>query len=147
MSADRAVRLGDAEREAAVAALGEHYAAGRITKEEYDERSDQVWAARFPADLRPLFADLPGAASAPERAEAPFPSSERPARASWQERPWPARWTGAWPGPFAGVAALALVVVAIATGTPWLLFFLFLLTCGAPGGRRHGWGARRAGFR
>ena len=34
------LRIGDAEREAAVTALGEHYAAGRLTKEEYDERAD-----------------------------------------------------------------------------------------------------------
>ena len=32
------LRIGDAEREAAVTALGEHYAAGRLTKDEYDER-------------------------------------------------------------------------------------------------------------
>ena len=34
------LRIGDAEREATISALGEHYAAGRLTKEEYDERSD-----------------------------------------------------------------------------------------------------------
>ena len=52
-------RIGDAEREAAVTSLGEHYAAGRLTKEEFDERSDQAWAARTAAGLWPLFADLP----------------------------------------------------------------------------------------
>ena len=40
------LRIGDAEREAAVTALGEHYAAGRLTKEEYDERAERAWAAR-----------------------------------------------------------------------------------------------------
>ena len=34
------LRIGDDDREAAVTALGEHYAAGRLTKEEYDERAD-----------------------------------------------------------------------------------------------------------
>jgi hypothetical protein len=53
------VRIGDAEREAAVSALAEHYAAGRLTKEEYDERAEQAWVARTAAALAPLFADLP----------------------------------------------------------------------------------------
>jgi hypothetical protein len=53
------MRIGDHERDAAVAALGEHYAAGRITKEEYDERSELAWKARTNSDLAPLFLDLP----------------------------------------------------------------------------------------
>lgn len=52
-------RIGDAERDAAVRALGEHYAAGRLTKEEYDERADTALRARTNSDLRPLFVDLP----------------------------------------------------------------------------------------
>jgi hypothetical protein len=54
------MRIGDAEREAAVTALGEHYAAGRLTKEEYDERAAKAYTARTSSDLRPLFFDLPG---------------------------------------------------------------------------------------
>jgi uncharacterized membrane protein len=57
------LRVGDTEREAAVAALGEHFAAGRLTKEEYDERSDRAYAARTASDLHPLFADLPSLAT------------------------------------------------------------------------------------
>src|SRR4051794_32377096 len=53
------LRIGDAEREAAVSALGEHYAAGRLTKQEYDERADRAFAARTQMELFPLFADLP----------------------------------------------------------------------------------------
>ena len=53
------LRIGDAEREGAVAALGEHYAAGRLTLEEYDERTSRAFAARVAADLWPLFRDLP----------------------------------------------------------------------------------------
>ncbi|MGZ8742694.1 MAG: DUF1707 SHOCT-like domain-containing protein [Nocardioides sp.] len=53
------LRIGDAEREAAAQALGEHFAAGRLTRDEYDERAERVWAARTVADLRPLFTDLP----------------------------------------------------------------------------------------
>ncbi|QNN53351.1 DUF1707 SHOCT-like domain-containing protein [Nocardioides mesophilus] len=53
------LRIGDAEREAAISALGEHYAAGRLDKEEYDERAAIAWTARTVSALRPLFADLP----------------------------------------------------------------------------------------
>jgi hypothetical protein len=52
-------RIGDAERDAAITSLGEHYAAGRITKEEYDERSSLALRARTESDLKPLFVDLP----------------------------------------------------------------------------------------
>ncbi len=54
------LRIGDLERDAAVTALGEHYAAGRLTKEEFDDRADVAWRARTRSDLAPLFADLPG---------------------------------------------------------------------------------------
>jgi hypothetical protein len=54
-------RIGDAERDAAIASLGEHYAAGRITKDEYDERSSFALRARTASDLTPLFVDLPRA--------------------------------------------------------------------------------------
>lgn len=53
------MRIGDAEREAAVRELGEHYAAGRLDAAEYEERTAAAYAARTAADLAPLFADLP----------------------------------------------------------------------------------------
>jgi hypothetical protein len=52
------LRLSDADREDALARLGEHYAAGRLDKDEFDERSDAVWTAKTGADLAPVFADL-----------------------------------------------------------------------------------------
>ena len=54
------VRIGIAEREAAVTALGEHFAAGRLDPGEYETRVEAATAARSRADLLPLFADLPG---------------------------------------------------------------------------------------
>ena len=56
---DEQLRIGDAEREHAAAALGEHFAQGRITADEHAERLDQVWAARTRAELQPVFRDLP----------------------------------------------------------------------------------------
>src|SRR3954452_4816438 len=52
------LRLSDADRDEAVARLSEHYAAGRLDKDEFDERSDAVWTARTGGDLDPVFADL-----------------------------------------------------------------------------------------
>jgi hypothetical protein len=53
------VRIGDAERERAAAALGDHYAAGRLDHSEYAERLDAIWTARTRRDLDVLFTDLP----------------------------------------------------------------------------------------
>lgn len=61
------LRVGDAERQQAVAALGEHYAAGRLEQDEYDTRAQAAYASRTRVDLRGLFGDLPE--PAPFRAE------------------------------------------------------------------------------
>ena len=53
------MRLGDAEREAAVAALEAHRIAGRLDSSEYEDRTVKASAALVWADLDPLFADLP----------------------------------------------------------------------------------------
>jgi hypothetical protein len=54
-----AVRIGTAEREQAAADLGEHFSAGRLTEDEFDDRVRRAFEARTGADLAPLFADLP----------------------------------------------------------------------------------------
>ncbi|MBA2472228.1 MAG: DUF1707 domain-containing protein [Pseudonocardiales bacterium] len=63
------VRIGDAEREEAFAALGEHMSAGRLAIDEYGDRSAKVAAARTRNDLVVLFTDLP----APRPPSAPLP--------------------------------------------------------------------------
>lgn len=55
------IRIGTAEREEAVALLGEHFSAGRLTVDEFDERVSRATLARTRGDLVPLFADLPTA--------------------------------------------------------------------------------------
>ena len=55
------LRLSDADREAAMDLLSEQYSVGRLTKDEFDERSDAVWSARTEGDLAPVFVDLPDA--------------------------------------------------------------------------------------
>jgi hypothetical protein len=53
------VRAGDHEREAAMTALGEHLTAGRISLDEYGDRSAQAAHAQTRGELTALFADLP----------------------------------------------------------------------------------------
>lgn len=53
------LRISAAERDAAVAAIGEHLAAGRLELDEYERRVNAATQARTYADLRPLFVDLP----------------------------------------------------------------------------------------
>ena len=40
--------------------LGDHFAAGRLTRDELDERTEKAMGARFDSDLELLFRDLPG---------------------------------------------------------------------------------------
>ena len=56
--ADR-IRALDADRERAVASLGDHFAAGRLTRAELDERLTTALSARTAGDLQRLVADLP----------------------------------------------------------------------------------------
>jgi hypothetical protein len=54
-----ALRVGDAERQAVVAALQGHYVAGRLDSDELSERLDQALAARTASQLRVPLRDLP----------------------------------------------------------------------------------------
>jgi Domain of unknown function (DUF1707) len=53
------MRVGDAERDAAANELREHFASGRLTQDELNERLDQTFAAKTRGDLSALFTDLP----------------------------------------------------------------------------------------
>ncbi|MFI6869972.1 DUF1707 domain-containing protein [Nocardia sp. NPDC050406] len=53
------IRIGTEEREAAMTRLSEHFAAGRLSVAEFDERSAVIAAARTKGELEPVFADLP----------------------------------------------------------------------------------------
>jgi hypothetical protein len=55
-----ALRIGDAERDAAATDLGEHYAAGRLSLDELNERLDEVFSAKTHGQLSRIMADLPG---------------------------------------------------------------------------------------
>jgi uncharacterized membrane protein len=83
-------RIGDVEREGAAWALGEHFAAGRLTQEEYDERAGLAWQAKTHSDLAPLFGDLPQPHGRPTAArtvaQPPVRRQPAPRRHPWH--PW-----------------------------------------------------------
>jgi Domain of unknown function (DUF1707) len=54
-----AVRIGDREREEAVASLSRHATAGRLSADELEERVEVAYRARTAGELDVLFADLP----------------------------------------------------------------------------------------
>lgn len=121
------MRIGDAEREAAVSALGEHYAAGRLTKDEYDERAEQAWSARTASALRPLFADLPGPHSGtPAARAATGPATSRGTTRTRQ----PFRL------PFLPVL-LVVIGLAMLLEAPWMIFVVLGLLW-LSRSRRHG---------
>ena len=78
------VRVGDADREAIAAQLREHYADGRLTLDELNERLDQTFAAKTRADLNVIMRDLPHVAR---------PFTDAPAggvrNTAWQGSAWP----------------------------------------------------------
>jgi hypothetical protein len=107
------IRVSDAERDQAVTELGEHFQAGRLTQEEFDDRSGRALQARTGRDLTSLFSDLPR------------PTAAEP----WAGEPWAGdSWAGpvAHPvprtvrrgaGPLPAVRfVLAVVIVAIIAG-------------------------------
>jgi hypothetical protein len=131
------LRVGDAERQQAVTALGEHYAAGRLDQDEYDTRIQTAYAAKTRVDLQGLFGDLPE--PAPFRRPGQHPAGR--AAPGWDAgrdaRDRPRRRMGAPVIP-------VIMAVAIFLGVSLLVHFpvvplLFLLIwIGA--GRRRGWG-------
>ncbi len=129
------LRIGDADRERAQARLADHFAAGRLDKDEYDERLDQVWAARTHAELVPVFRDLPGPGGPDPRGPYSTPTSR--ARLG----PPPSRgWARRIPAPLL-VLLVALGVVAVLAHLPLILVGLgvwfFFVRGGACGSRLH----------
>ncbi len=59
MAIDPNLRASDSDREAVAQQLRDHYAAGRITLDEFDERTTTTYAAKTFGDLDDLLVDLP----------------------------------------------------------------------------------------
>jgi Domain of unknown function (DUF1707) len=54
------MRVSDADRERVTARLRDHFAEGRLTREELDDRVSAALSAKTVGDLRRLMTDLPG---------------------------------------------------------------------------------------
>ena len=111
------IRIGDTERDRAVAALGDHFAAGRLTNEEFEQRMEQAIKARFNDDLEPLFVDLP-------RTVEPHVEPK-----SQQHSDIPLAWAAMfWLAPLFVITAVVAAVVLSAPWLVWIFLWMFLIT-------------------
>jgi hypothetical protein len=122
---DEHIRASDADRDRVTARLQEHFAAGRLTRDELDERIAAVLHAKTFGELRPPLADLPEPVPAPRAALAQRPG-----------RPWPARRQHHGLAPLFLLLLVAAVVlspagwVALAFFKVVLIFWLMLMLAG-----------------
>jgi DUF1707 SHOCT-like domain len=123
---DGSIRVSDADRDRVTAQLRDHFAAGRITPGELDERLSAALNAKTFADLRRIMADLPGPVPALPRA-APPPLRATPAWAVRRRHP-----------PFPPLILLALLAALLIPGgllaafvNVILLFWLMTFIVGA----------------
>ena len=105
---DDSIRVSDADRDRVTGQLRDHFAAGRITPGELDERLSAALSAKTFGDLRRIMADLPGPVPAP-LGVAPPPLRATPA---WAVRRRP---------PFPPLVLLVLLAALLIPGTGWLL--------------------------
>jgi hypothetical protein len=75
------LRVSDADRDRALSELSEAFQAGRITADEFDQRSGQALGARTGNELTALLADLPV-----DRAPADLPVDRAPADTTARQR-------------------------------------------------------------
>ena len=133
------MRVSDADRDRAIAELSEHYQAGRLTTEEFEDRTGRALQARTTADLADLFTDLPRRQAPMTGATATSAASTAPASPA---RAWPAR------VPVAPVTILAVVaVLALLSGhlfhIAWVpVVALIVVRLLVVGGRRCRWDHR-----
>jgi hypothetical protein len=106
-------RTSDADRDRAAASLRDHFAEGRLTPEELDERLTATLNAKTFGDLHRVLADLPE----------PAPALKQASPLSPQRAPL---WRPARRGPrMLPLAALALVAALLIPGTRWLFLAFF----------------------
>jgi Domain of unknown function (DUF1707) len=120
---DRAIRASDEDRERTAAILGRHYAVGRLTLEEFQERLDRAYAARTLGELDDLMTDLPetdpGQLAARPGPKPPFPEHRCAGTVEPPVGCHPAIWQF-WVGVTLGVFVIWLI--SGATGGPWFLW-------------------------
>jgi hypothetical protein len=114
------LRVGDAERTRVTEALHEHFAQGRLTRDELDERLDTALAAKTYGDLRRVTQDLPapGPATEPWASSTTAGAAGPPSAAMWSGHVPPIAWRRPR-FPFFGLLAV-IFIVALVSGGPGL---------------------------
>jgi hypothetical protein len=133
MATQPGLRIGDTERDAVAAELREHFAHGRLTLEEFNERIDAVFAAKTQSDLSRLTSDLPHVRSG----GAPLPSARTRSGPMLTSRPqagallaagWPGSdWTGQGSAGYRHRHGLGAFMTLLAALGSWLLVYDVLL--------------------
>lgn len=107
------LRVSDAERDAVVTELGEHFQAGRLDQAEFDERLTAAMTAKTRGQLDALLTDLPGV----RRANGwPGTSGRNPGRPTTSDWPNPDSWSAGTRSPGSGPAGGGLADRAPFTG-------------------------------
>jgi hypothetical protein len=128
------MKASDADRDAVLSDLSEHFQAGRLDAEEFEDRSGRALAARSWGELRDVLRDLPAGPRVPATASPGVPPQRPLGRTV-----------------LVPVAVLAVIGIAVAMsaghaharwGVLWLLFPILLIarrmTCSAGPARRSG---------
>ncbi|HEX7266328.1 MAG TPA: DUF1707 domain-containing protein [Streptosporangiaceae bacterium] len=111
---DDRIRVSDADRDHAAARLRDHFAEGRLTQEELDERISAALSAKTFGDLRRVMADLPQPEPVPARA-APNPQRAGPPWVVYRHGP-----------PILPLVLFALLAAMLIPGGGWLFLKLML---------------------
>ena len=120
---DDRIRVSDADRDRVTGRLREHFAEGRLTQDELDERISAALNAKTFGDLRRVMADLPEPAPVPPQGVSPHPWAGPPH--PWAGPHWIARRRGPRLLP---VVLLVLLAALVFPSGGWLLFgFLKLI--------------------
>jgi len=109
MTDDR-IRISDADRERVAARLREHFAQGRLSSDELDERISAALTAKTVGDLRPIMADLPDPAPV-------TPQTRQSAPRAIRRVPVFRRGPRLLP-----LVILALIAALVIPGANWVLF-------------------------
>ena len=104
---DERIRASDADRDHITARLREHFAAGRLTSDELDERVSAALKAKTHGELRQLMTDLPEPAAA---------------RATQRRDPAGPPWVVRRRGPRLLPVMLLVLLAALLPGGHWLVF-------------------------
>ena len=115
---DERIRISDADRDRVIGRLNHHFAEGRLTQEELDERVSAALNAKTFGDIRGVMADLPEPVPVPPRAAGAGPAGPGPAGPP----PWAFRRRGPRILP---LVALALLLVLLVGPGSVLVFAFF----------------------